>query len=71
MNSAGGRTGKLNIDISNQIVDDDMAENHEDIVAGEYVMLSIADNGTGIPAEILDRIFEPFSPRNRLAKARA
>lgn len=71
INSAGGRTGKLNIDISNQIVDDDMAENHEDIVAGEYVMLSIADNGTGIPAEILDRIFEPFSPRNRLAKARA
>ncbi len=27
---------------------------------GEYVMLSIADSGTGIPPEIRDKIFEPF-----------
>jgi len=27
---------------------------------GEYVHLSIADNGSGIPDDVMDRIFEPF-----------
>jgi two-component system cell cycle sensor histidine kinase/response regulator CckA len=27
---------------------------------GSYVMIEIADTGTGIPKEIVDRIFEPF-----------
>ncbi len=28
--------------------------------AGEYVMLSVADNGQGMPGDILEHIFEPF-----------
>ncbi len=28
--------------------------------AGEYVVCEVADNGTGIPAEILEKIWEPF-----------
>lgn len=30
------------------------------LVAGEYVRLSIEDNGPGIPPEIIDKIFDPF-----------
>jgi PAS domain S-box-containing protein len=29
-------------------------------VSGDYVELSVADSGPGIPQEIIDRIFEPF-----------
>jgi two-component system cell cycle sensor histidine kinase/response regulator CckA len=28
--------------------------------AGEYVRIEVGDTGTGIPADIIDRIFEPF-----------
>ncbi|MFH1217148.1 MAG: ATP-binding protein [Pseudomonadota bacterium] len=31
-----------------------------EIVPGEYVLLSIRDNGVGIPKEIAEHIFEPF-----------
>jgi signal transduction histidine kinase len=33
------------------------------ILPGEYVVLSVTDTGTGIPESILNKIFEPFSPR--------
>jgi len=28
--------------------------------AGPHVVLTVSDNGTGIPPEIIDRIFDPF-----------
>ncbi|HEY6362442.1 MAG TPA: ATP-binding protein [Vicinamibacterales bacterium] len=30
------------------------------LVAGKYVRLSVRDTGTGIPAEVLNRIFDPY-----------
>ena len=32
----------------------------EDMKPGQWVYLTISDNGTGIPADILSRVFEPF-----------
>ncbi|WP_248305166.1 response regulator [Devosia sp. 1566] len=31
-----------------------------DLKAGDYVVLSVADTGTGIPPELLERVLEPF-----------
>jgi len=60
INLAGTRDGKLTIEIANAVVDGEMIKDHAEVTPGDYVMLSLADNGIGIPSEILDRIFEPF-----------
>jgi CheY-like chemotaxis protein len=56
---AGGR-----ITIATDLVRlDDRARGAEvpsDVEPGDYVVLSVADTGTGIPGEVRGRVFEPF-----------
>jgi two-component system, cell cycle sensor histidine kinase and response regulator CckA len=37
-------------------------------VSGEFVMLSVADTGHGIPPELLDQVFDPFFTTKELGK---
>jgi CheY-like chemotaxis protein len=41
-------------------VTEDEAVEHEDLKSGEWVRLSVADEGVGMDAATLDQIFEPF-----------
>ena len=42
------------------VLDDDHAQQFADGKAGNYVMVSVADSGIGIPPNLVHQIFEPF-----------
>ncbi|MCC5637300.1 PAS domain S-box protein [Nostoc sp. CHAB 5844] len=52
--------GKIEISAENRFIDEAYAKMNLEAQVGDYILLTIADNGTGMPPEILDRIFEPF-----------
>ncbi|QIO36607.1 hybrid sensor histidine kinase/response regulator [Bradyrhizobium sp. 1(2017)] len=52
--------GRLTIEASNAFLDDDYVRQHDELSAGQYVMIAVTDTGTGIPADILERVYEPF-----------
>lgn len=53
-------SGKLTIEVGNASLDQDYARTHAEVTAGQYVMLAVTDTGSGMPAEILEKVFEPF-----------
>ena len=52
--------GKLMIETANTSLDAAYAAENPDAAPGDYVMLAVTDNGTGIAPENLGRVFEPF-----------
>ena len=52
--------GKLTIETANAYLDQPYARNHPSVLPGNYVMLAVSDNGTGMDTETQARIFEPF-----------
>jgi two-component system cell cycle sensor histidine kinase/response regulator CckA len=52
--------GKLTIKAANVEIDESYARMNLEAKPGRFVMISIADNGSGIPSHIVHKIFEPF-----------
>ena len=52
--------GKLTIETGNAFLDEDYCKPFEDLKPGQYVMISVADTGYGMPREIIDKATEPF-----------
>jgi PAS domain S-box-containing protein len=52
--------GKLIIETGSVMLDDKYARMHSDVRPGRYAMVAVSDTGTGIPAAMLDKVFNPF-----------
>ncbi len=52
--------GTVTIETENITIGKDYCATHIDALPGEYVRISVSDNGSGINQETLDHIFEPF-----------
>jgi len=52
--------GKVTIETKNSIFDEDYCAEHIDFIPGEYVSLTVSDNGSGMDKETLAQVFDPF-----------
>jgi PAS domain S-box-containing protein len=52
--------GKLTIETSNSFLDQDYCSANPEVTPGQYVMMAVSDNGTGMTKNVADRAFEPF-----------
>ena len=52
--------GKLTIATSNVVSDETFCKMNSEFIPGNYVLLSVSDNGCGIAQNVQGRIFEPF-----------
>ncbi|MCC5875476.1 MAG: PAS domain S-box protein [Candidatus Sumerlaeia bacterium] len=52
--------GHLTIETANVVLDESYTSRYDDVVPGDYVVLSVSDTGIGIPGDQIGRVFEPF-----------
>lgn len=52
--------GKMTIETGNVILDESYGATHAGFIPGEYVKISVSDNGCGMDRETMSHIFEPF-----------
>ncbi len=57
---AMGDSGKLTIETQGVYLDRFYADKNPEVVPGHYVMVAVSDNGCGMSAELLEKVFQPF-----------
>ena len=62
------KEGTVTLSTRNRYLDRPL-EGYEDVRIGEYVLLSVSDNGGGISREEREKIFEPFYSRKEMGRS--
>ena len=65
---AVANVGKIIISTENVRIRDAFCAGHEGCAAGDYVLLSVTDNGCGMDVEAVKLLFEPFYTTKELGK---
>jgi PAS domain S-box-containing protein len=52
--------GRISIETKKTVFDKDYCDDHPGFIPGEYVLLSVSDDGCGMDRETIAMIFEPF-----------
>ncbi len=60
--------GKITIETRNSVFDASRCAGHPNFKCGEFVMLSVSDNGSGMSQAVLDNLFEPFFTTKAVGK---
>ena len=60
--------GKLTIETDHTVIDDDYCNDHPEFIPGDYVVLSVSDDGIGMDPETLQNIFDPFYTTKGIGK---
>lgn len=60
--------GTITMEAHNLYIDENYARMNLEAKVGHYIVVTIADTGTGIPPKIIDRIFDPFFTTKEVGK---
>ena len=52
--------GKLVLETGSAYLDENYSSLHTDVLPGRYILIAVSDTGNGIPAAMLDKVFDPF-----------
>jgi signal transduction histidine kinase len=60
--------GKLTIETSNAYLDEDYAQNNDEVRPGQYVLIAVTDTGAGMSKDTLSKAFDPFFTTKEVGK---
>jgi len=52
--------GRLTIETQNVNLNSDYVQRYPGVAAGEYVLIAVTDNGSGMKPEVAEKVFDPF-----------
>jgi PAS domain S-box-containing protein len=52
--------GTLTVRLTNETLAQDFTDHHRNMIPGEHLKMEVSDTGPGIPADFMDKIFDPY-----------